>query len=410
MAILRSRHFTAFSFFTFYLFYLIIPRMTDNPKPCYNLLMLSGDNSIARGHDTAFYRLLQRFAPYWQRIDILTPYAPDATPHLIHGNIHVHPAPYHRARQPFFIKRTGESLLAERPYHLVASHDFGFFYNGIGAYWLLCGKSIPLVSEVHHIEGYPIVVNLRERLWRLAAVGYFRFMGKRATAFRVVNADVRNILQTMGVPASKIHLLYSLYMDFDIYKPMDNPVKQYDVLFVGRLASNKGILLLLDAITQVAQTHPAVTLAIRGEGALRDMIEQRIAEVGLQQNVIFLPRVVNTDDMAYLYQQAKMLVCASTVEGNPRVTIEAMACAVPVLSTPVGIMPEVIRDGENGYLFQWDAGELAQKIRLLLDDTNLRAAIGEAGRQAVQRFDVATIVRDYALAYHTIIEGKRGGR
>jgi glycosyltransferase involved in cell wall biosynthesis len=63
-------------------------------------------------------------------------------------------------------------------------------------------------------------------------------------------------------------------MDFVIYKPVDNPVKQYDVLFVGRLASNKGILLLLDAITQVAQTHPTVTLAIRGEGTLRETIEQ----------------------------------------------------------------------------------------------------------------------------------------
>ena len=381
--------------------------MTDNPKPCYNLLMLSGDNSIARGHDTAFYRLLARFAQYWQRIDILTPYAPDASTRTIHDNIYVHPAPYHRSRQPFFIKQTGDMLLAQRPYHLVASHDFGFFYNGIGAYWLLRDKSVPLVSEVHHIEGYPIAVNLRERLWRLAAKGYFHYMGKRATAFRVVNADVRDVLQTMGVPDSKIHLLYSLYMDFEIYKPIDNPVKQYDVLFVGRLASNKGILLLLDAITQVAQTHPTVTLAIRGEGTLRDTIEQGINEAGLAQNVIWLPRVVNTDDMAHLYQQAKMLVCASTVEGNPRVTIEAMACAVPVLSTPVGIMPEVIRNGANGYLFQWDAGELAQKIRLLLDDANLRAAIGEAGRQAVQRFDADTVIREYALVYHALIEGER---
>ncbi|MDQ7035045.1 MAG: glycosyltransferase family 4 protein [Anaerolineae bacterium] len=377
--------------------------MTNEAQPTHNLLMLSGDNSIARGLDTAFNRLLGRFSRYWQRIDILTPHAPDATSRTLHENVTVHPAPYHRALQPLFIKRKGEALLSQRPYHLVTSHDFGFFYNGIGAWWLLHNKPIPLISEVHHIEGTPFAVNNRERLWRTAAKRYFRVMGQRAAAFRVVNASVGQTLATMGVPQSKIHMLYSLYMDFDIYKPQAIADKRYDVLFVGRLASNKGILLLLDAITQVVQSHPTVTLAIRGDGDLRDTLQRQIAESGIEKNVLFLPRVAKTDDMAKVYQQAKMLVCASTVEGNPRVTIEAMACAIPVISTPVGIMPQVIDDGENGYLFNWDAAELAQKIRLLLDDDSLRATIGEAGQQAVQHFDAETVIRDYAEAYYAII-------
>jgi glycosyltransferase involved in cell wall biosynthesis len=368
----------------------------------YNLLMLSGDNSIARGHDSAFYRLLERFSQYWQRIDILTPAAPDATTRTLFGNVYVHPAPYHRALQPLFIKRKGEALLAERPYHLVTSHDFGFFYNGIGAWWLLRGKNISLVSEVHHIEGYPLAITQRERLWRVATQAYFPFMGKRATAFRVVNQDVAQALQTMGVPQSKIRLLYSLYLDFDVYRPMDT-TKIYDVLFVGRLASNKGILLILDAIAQVAQTHPQVRLAIRGSGELETAVRAKIASAGIEANVVFLPRVENTDDMAQLYQQARMLVCASTVEGNPRVTIEAMACAIPVISTRVGIMPEVIQHGANGFLFNRDASELAQVIRLLLDNAALRETIGAAGQQAVQRFAADTVIRDYALAYHVLI-------
>jgi glycosyltransferase involved in cell wall biosynthesis len=375
-----------------------------NPVQNYNLLMLSGDNSIARGHDSAFYRLLERFSHYWQRIDILTPAAPDATARTLFGNVHVHPAPYHRALQPLFIKHKGTALLAERPYHLVTSHDFGFFYNGIGASWLLRGKNIPLVSEVHHIEGYPLAVTQRERLWRMAAQAYFPFMGKRAAAFRVVNQDVGQALQTMGVPQSKIRLLYSLYLDFDVYHPMDT-AKNYDVLFVGRLASNKGILLILDAIAQVAQTQPQVRLAIRGSGELETAVKVKIANAGIEPNVIFLPRVENTDDMAQLYQQARMLVCASTVEGNPRVTIEAMACAIPVISTRVGIMSEVIQHGANGFLFNRDASELAQYIRLLLDNPALRETIGAVGQQAVQRFAADTVIRDYALAYHAIIEG-----
>ena len=366
----------------------------------YNLLMLSGDTALARGDDGAFYQLLARFAPYWKRIDILTPTVSGAHPRTVHETVHVHPAPYHRALQPYFIRRRGAALLAQRPYHLVVSHDFGFFYNGIGAWWLLRGRDLPLVSEIHHIEGYPHAVTRRERLWRWAARQYLPRIGQRAQAVRVVNHDLAQQVIAFGVPAHKVHVLHSLYMDFDIYQPQAVP-KQYDVLFVGRLASNKGILHLLEAVERVAQTHPTVTLAIRGSGALRAEIEARAQARGL--NVTFLPRVAHTRDMAQVYSRARLLVCASTVEGNPRVTIEAMACGVPVISTRVGIMPQVIDDGENGYLVDNNPDAIARAIRRLLDDPDHRARIGERGRVAVQGFAAATTVPAYATAYHAII-------
>lgn len=367
--------------------------------------MFSGDSSVARGIDGAFYQMLARFSNYWQRIDILTPTAPDAQSRTIHDNVYIHPAPNHRLLQPRFIKQKGEELLSQRQYHLITSHDFGFFYNGIGAWWLLQNKNIPLLSEIHHIEGYPIAISLREKLWRFAAQQYIPFMAKRGAYFRVVNNDVAQQLQKLGVSPKKILLLYSLYLDFDIYQAQATE-KQYDVLFVGRLASNKGILLLLDAIAQVAQTNPGVKLAIRGEGALKSIIQQKITEMSIENNVIFLPRVADTHEMAKLYSSAKMLVCASTVEGNPRVTIEAMACAVPVISTPVGIMPAVIIDGENGFLVDWKAEEIANAIRRLLDDSAFYEKIAQASHQSVQKFEAEKIVRDYALGYHRIIEKK----
>ena len=378
--------------------------MMNETTAHYNLLMLSGDQSIARGQDTAFYRLLERFSRYWQRIDILTPAAPDAKPCTIHGNVFVHPAPRHRLLQPLFIKQKGEQLLAEREYHLVTSHDFGFFYNGIGAYWLLRKRSIPLVSEIHHVEGYPLAVNLREKLWRWTAMRYLPFVGARAAALRVVNRQVPPLLRELGVPDEKILVLYSLYLDFDLYQPISDVNPEYDVLFVGRLASNKGILLLVDAIAAVTRTHPDVRLAIRGEGPLKAEIQAKITALNLQKNIVFLPRIADTAAMADLYRRSRMLVCASTVEGNPRVTIEAMACGVPVISTPVGIMPDVIQDGENGYLFDWQPDQLAEQIGLLLDDPDLQARVGEAGRQSVQQFDAESVIRAYAAAYHSIIE------
>jgi glycosyltransferase involved in cell wall biosynthesis len=125
--------------------------------------------------------------------------------------------------------------------------------------------------------------------------------------------------------------------------------------------------------------------------------------MNIEKNVIFLPRVADTHEMAKLYNSTKMLVCASTVEGNPRVTIEAMACGVPVISTPVGIMPEVIENGENGFLVDWKAEDIADKIHCLLDDSILYDKMAEAGRQSVQIFEAEAIIRDYALGYHEIV-------
>lgn len=373
-----------------------------NPTPQYNLLMLSGDSSVAQGEDGAFFQMLARFSQYWQRIDILTPTAPDAQARIIHENVYIHPSPLHRLMQPLFIKHKGEQLLKERQYYLITSHDFGFFYNGIGATWLLSGKDISLVSEIHHIEGYPIATSLRERLWRLAARQYLPFIARKGAYFRVVNSDVAQQLETLGVTPERIRKLYSIYLDLDIYQPQKTE-KRYDVLFIARLATNKGIMLLLDAIRLITKKYPKIILAIRGDGILKPQIEHYITSHHLEENIIFLPRVRDSA-MPELYNQAKMLVCASTVEGNPRVTIEAMACGTPVISTRVGIMPEVIRHGENGLLVDWDASEIAKAIQQLLDDNNLYRRISEAGQKSVQQFDADKTIHAYAKAYHDIIE------
>lgn len=375
----------------------------DSLMPDYHLMMLSGDASIAQGQDGAFYQLLARFAPYWQRIDILTPTASQAAQRCLFGNVHVHPAPYHRLLQTLFIRRKGAQLFTERPYHLVVSHDFGFFYNGIGAQWLLRQRDVPFVSEIHHIEGYPIATTARERLWYQAARHYLPWIAGRGAHFRVVNAQVKATLVGLGVPADHIHKLYSLYLDLAQYRPQDIP-KPYDLLFIARLASNKGALLILDALRLVKAHHPTIRLAIRGDGALKPAMLAFIDQHNLDENVIFLPRIAHSADMPTLYQSARLLLCASTVEGNPRVTVEAMACGTPVISTRVGIMPELITHGENGLLVEREASAMATAIEHLLNDPKLYARLSAAGRTSVQRFHAGTIVAQYAQAYHRLIE------
>jgi glycosyltransferase involved in cell wall biosynthesis len=365
--------------------------------------MVSGDVAVAQGHRGAFHETLRLLSQHWERIDVLCPRAAGSAPRVLHENVFVHPAPGHRALQALFVRRQGAALAAERAYDLIVSHDYGVFYNGVGA-WLLSRRTgIPFVSEIHHVEGYPRAATTRERLYRGLARLYIRWVWRRAVAIRTVNAtELPGLLRSLGVPSEKIVVLPSLYLDLAVFRPLPDAPKEIDVLLVGRLVPSKGIPTLLEALARVRQTRPEVRASILGNGPLKAALERRIAELDLTENVELLAQLESADDVARLYNRARVLVCASTAEGGPRVTAEAMACGVPVISTPVGVMPDLVRDSENGLLFQWDAAELAAELELLLADDGLRERLGEAGRESVQGFDAASMTAELAACYRSL--------
>jgi glycosyltransferase involved in cell wall biosynthesis len=378
---------------------------SGSPPHKMNLLMLSGDSSVAQGQESTFYRMLHRFSSHWERIDVICPRAEGAEARTVHGNVYLHPSPWHKIRQPWFIKKKGGGLLAERPYALITSHDFGFFYNGIGARWLARQSGVPVVSEIHHVEGYPHAVTSKERLYRALARRYIRRARRWAAAFRAVNQhEVPDLLRKLGVDEEKILVLPSLFIDYDIFRPLPDVEKVYDVVFVGRLAANKGLFTLIDAFAQARTMYPEIKLGILGSGPLRKEIDRRVRRHLLADNVTIIDRVDSAEEVARFYNRSKMLVCASTAEGGPRVTVEAMACGIPVISTPVGVMGELIVDGENGLLFDWQTARLAAWIRLLLHDQSRREQIGEAGRESVQDFGIEPVIDAYARGYLDLID------
>jgi len=372
------------------------------------LLMLSGDTDAARGRDGAFSAMLQHFSGYWDRIDVICPKAKNAEPRTLYDNVFLHPSPLPSIAQPLHIIRKGRQLLYQHNHDAVISHDYGWFYNGIGAWLLTGGSDIPVISEIHHIEGHPFALTRRELLYRGIAKFYLRRSWQRLTAIRVVNRfEVPEFLEALGVPTEKIHYLPSMYLDFSTFRPQPNTEKLYDLLFVGRFVSNKGILTILDAAAMVkAEGYPDLKLCLLGEGNMQAEIEQHIIELDLSNNVTIKPRVPTMQDLATLYNQAKLLVCASTSEGGPRVTVEAMACGTAVISTPVGIMKDLMQDGKNFMVFGWHAQPLAEKIKLLLDTPFLRQQLAENGEIAVQGFRAETIIDQYARAYQAIIQGE----
>ena len=93
------------------------------------------------------------------------------------------------------------------------------------------------------------------------------------------------------------------------------------------------------------------------------------------------------EEMLDFYRSLDVYVCASRTEGTPNPCLEAAACGLPVVTTRVGNMPELIRDGENGFFVERDAADIAAKLRRLRDDPGLRERLGRAARATAEPWD-----------------------
>ena len=108
------------------------------------------------------------------------------------------------------------------------------------------------------------------------------------------------------------------------------------------------------------------------------------------------------EEMREFYQSLHVYVCASRSEGTPNPCLEAAACGLPVLTTPVGNMPELIRDDENGLFVTRDIDDIAAKLRRLRDDPQLRERMGRAARAAVEAWDWRQQAPRYAEMFEAV--------
>ncbi len=373
-----------------------------------NLLMLTGDTSLPRGAQGAFYNTLSEFAPYWDKIDVLTPPVRGVTQYDCFGNVTLYPSPLPKLAQPLFVWRKSRELAANRSYHLIVSHDYGLFLNGLGAAWLSRTTGIPYISEIHHVEGYPRAANLRERAQPVLTRLYARWARSRALGFRITNeSELKPLLTRWGVPAEKIFLLHSLYLDFDVFRPdltglQDLSGLKHDAIFCGRLVPNKAPFLFLEALVLARQRLGSVRGLVVGQGPLGSKMKARVRALGL--DVTFIDAVKTQNELAQLYRGSRCLVCTSFSEGGPRVVAEALACGVPVITTRVGLAGELVRDGENGFQINWSARELADRLAQIASDDSLRAQLSANAPRAVQRFEKSRVIRAYAMAYRGLIK------
>jgi glycosyltransferase involved in cell wall biosynthesis len=164
------------------------------------------------------------------------------------------------------------------------------------------------------------------------------------------------------------------------------------VLFVGRLAAVKGVPVLFQAMTEIASDHPDLSLTLIGDGPERRALEDQARAMGLSGNVHFAGYKGQAEVAAAL-RDTDLLVLPSFAEGLPVVLMEALAARVPVVTTRIAGVGELVEDGTSGRLVApGDPVALAAALRAVLEATpEDRAAMGNAGRARVQaEFDSVT--------------------
>ena len=225
------------------------------------------------------------------------------------------------------------------------------------------------------------------------APGYWRLDEKisRAAFVACISNYARAQAMLLSPPAAwdKLKIVHC-GVDPARYRPPAHPPGKH-LLFVGRLASVKGLPVLFEALAGLRARHPELRLTLVGDGPERAALEALSNNLGLSDVNHFLG-YKSQGEVAELLCQADVFVLPSFAEGVPVVLMEAMAARLPVVATAVGGVGELVQDGESGLIVPpGDVDALAHALEALLNDPARRAEMGQAGAAKVARdFDSHT--------------------
>jgi glycosyltransferase involved in cell wall biosynthesis len=183
-----------------------------------------------------------------------------------------------------------------------------------------------------------------------------------------------------------------------IHPPVDPAVRSADLLlFLGDFSPRKGVRELLAAVPLVLSDHPAARFAICGGAPTAELT----ALAAPYCSAVDFPGFVRGEQKLRLLQQAALLVLPSYAEGLPIAVLEAMAAGLPVVTTPVGGLPDVVQEPANALLAPpGDVPALAAAISRLLADPALRQAMGQRNRQeALAKYDLPAYAGKLAALY-----------
>jgi glycosyltransferase involved in cell wall biosynthesis len=211
-----------------------------------------------------------------------------------------------------------------------------------------------------------------------------------------VSRESLRVAQTEGIAATRLRTVWN---GIDTVRFAEaGPSANGPGVLVARLSPEKDVATLLHAVAIAVQKQPSFRLEIAGDGVCLPDLRALATSLRIESAVKFLGEV---SDVAALLKRARFFVLSSLTEGVSLTLLEAMASGLPVVATRVGGNPEVVVDGETGFLTPaGDPLALANAMLVLNSDLNRSIGFGSAGRRRVEQwFDVRRMVGAYEAMY-----------
>jgi glycosyltransferase involved in cell wall biosynthesis len=231
---------------------------------------------------------------------------------------------------------------------------------------------------------------------------------RRADRFVALTGEGGDEIVRFGFPADRVRTIpngvdSAIYTAVDLTPP--SPSEPLRLLFVGRLTRQKGLDILLTALSGI-RDRLRFHLRIIGEGNENAALVSLAAKLKIRQAVEFCGRRA---DVIHDYSWCELLVLPSRYEGMPNVVLEAMSCARPVLGTSVGGIADLVLDGVNGWLVEREnVAALADAIVRIAANRGALAALGAEARRLVQsRYSVQRIASLYVREYGQLLSMRR---
>lgn len=171
------------------------------------------------------------------------------------------------------------------------------------------------------------------------------------------------------------------------------------IIFIGGMRPVKGIKYLIEAMKIVTDKNKNKRLFIVGDGEERKYLEDLVRNLNLEKYITFIGKVPNEKIPEYM-AASDVFVLPSLSEGLPVTVLEAMASGLPIVATNVRGLPEIIKNGENGFLVKPKSTEqIAEKVLLLLEDDVLRERISKNNREEVKKYSWENVVEKLEGVY-----------
>ncbi len=191
-----------------------------------------------------------------------------------------------------------------------------------------------------------------------------------------------------GVDLSRFTLSLTVDERADLRRRYGLEENDYVIVTASRLVVKNGVDLMIRALPQVPER---VKLLVAGVGELENDLRKLAAELGVERRVVFAG-LIDHATLPKLLAMSDAFCRPSRSEGLGNAFIEAQAVGLPTIGTPVGGIPDIIKDGENGLLVKPESPEsIAEAVKKLIDDPAFAARLSEAGRKSAQGYDWASL-------------------